>query len=147
MREDRRVHVSSAALGPDEVAGRTFAMTFRGFDTTEVRTYLGRVADELRQASERERERRPLLAEAEDRAAHPELDEPTLARGLGQEAARLLQTAREAAADVRARAEEGVAKLLHEANEQANEIRAKAEAVLGERAAEAYAADDEVRYG
>ena len=62
MREDRRVHVSSAALGPDEVAGRTFAMTFRGFDTTEVRTYLGRVADELRQASERERELRHLLA-------------------------------------------------------------------------------------
>src|SRR5437870_5633771 len=98
-----------------------------------------------RRAAERERELRRLLAEAEDRAAHPELDEPTLTRALGQEAARLLQTAHEAAADVKARAEESVAKLLREAHDQANEIRGKAEAVLGERTGEAEAAAAQVR--
>jgi DivIVA domain-containing protein len=145
VREDRRVYVSSGSLSPDEVAGRTFALTFRGFDTTEVRTYLGRMADELRRAAERERELRRLLAEAEDRAAHPELDEPTLTRALGQEAARLLQTAHEAAADVKARAEESVARLLREAHEQANEIRTAAETVLGERTTEAEEAAAKIR--
>ena len=145
MREDRRVYVSSGTLSPDEVAGRTFALTFRGFDPTEVRTYLGRMADELRRAADRERDLRRQLADAEDRAAHPELDEPTLTRALGQEAARLLQTAHEAAADVRARAEESVAKLLREAHEQATGIRGSAETVLGERTAEAEAAAAQIR--
>src|SRR3712207_4133794 len=99
MADDRR-------LSADEVASRTFATSFRGFDAGEVRAYLSQVADALRAAEERAAELGSRLAEAEERASHPEIDEDTLLRLLGDETARVMRSAREAAADLRAKAEE-----------------------------------------
>ncbi|MGI8685617.1 MAG: DivIVA domain-containing protein, partial [Acidimicrobiales bacterium] len=66
--------MSDGPLSPEEVAHRGFGTTFRGFDTAEVRTYLQRVANDLRAATARERELHKRLADAEHRAAHPVLE-------------------------------------------------------------------------
>src|SRR5688500_13118861 len=95
-------------LSADEVASRTFATSFRGLDANEVRAFLGRVADELRAAAEREAALSTRLAEAEERAASPDIDEDTLLRLLGDETARVMRSAREAATDLKAHAEESV---------------------------------------
>ncbi len=51
-------------LSAEEVASSTFPTAFRGFDPVEVRTFLARVADELRAAAERESELRAGLESA-----------------------------------------------------------------------------------
>jgi hypothetical protein len=55
------------------------------------------------------------------------IDEDTATRLLGEEAARLLQTARESAAQIRQRAEESSARLLREATDEAQRMREEAE--------------------
>jgi DivIVA domain-containing protein len=138
MADDRRISA-------DEVASRAFGSSFRGLDPTEVRTWLSRVADELRRAAERESALHARLVEAEERAAHPELDEDTLLRLLGDETARVMKSAREASTDLRARAEDNVRQLLKEAHEEARRVRAAAESVLAKRIEEAEAAKAEQR--
>ena len=129
--------VGTPAPAPDEIAGRTFAISRRGFDTNEVRAFLAQVAAAIRDAAEREAELRRAVAEAEERAAHPPLDEAVLTNVLGEETARILHSAREAAADTKAKAEENVALLLREAHDQAGRIRAEAELVLAREVEEA----------
>jgi DivIVA domain-containing protein len=124
-------------LSADEVEHRSFATSFRGLDANEVRAYLARVADELRAAADRESALATRLAEAEDRAAHPEIDEDTLLRLLGDETARVMRSAREAAADLRAHAEDNVEQILRDAHDEARRLRAAAESVLAERTAAA----------
>ena len=58
-----------------------------------------------RRRSTAEQELRRALAEAEHRAANPVLDEATLTAALGQETARVLRSAHEAAAELVGRAE------------------------------------------
>lgn len=137
--------MSDGPLSPEEVAHRGFGTTFRGFDTGEVRSYLQRVANELRTSTTRERELNRRLAEAEHRAAHPVLDRDTLTRALGEEMARILATAQEAAIELKAKAEENSARILREAHEQAQQIRARAEVILAERTEEADNAGAEIR--
>ncbi|MEI7619796.1 MAG: hypothetical protein WCK14_14370, partial [Actinomycetota bacterium] len=55
------------------------------------------------------------------------MDDDTATRLLGEEAARVLQTAREAATQIRARAEDGSARLLREATDEAQRLREEAE--------------------
>ncbi|HEX9530897.1 MAG TPA: DivIVA domain-containing protein, partial [Acidimicrobiales bacterium] len=138
---------SSGSLSRDEVAGRTFRMVRRGFDPEEVRSFLDRVAGELTRGHDREASLRRQTAEAEGRAAHPELDEATLAAALGQETARILRSAHEAAAGVRSRAEDSVAAILRDAHEQAAAFRAESETVLATRTAEANEAAAAIRGG
>ncbi len=87
------------------------------------------VAAELARLQERER-----FLERELRSAqHPgssdavTMDDDTATRLLGEEAARVLQTAREAATQIRARAEDGSARLLREATDEAQRLREEAE--------------------
>ncbi|MGO9559664.1 MAG: DivIVA domain-containing protein [Acidimicrobiales bacterium] len=115
---------SQTGLQPDEISRRTFPAVRKGVDGEAVRRYLDVVADSVREALDREQALRKRLAEAERRAAEPELDEQTLLRAVGAETARILQTAHDAAADVIAKAEARAAEIL-----------AAAEAVLGERTA------------
>lgn len=56
---------ATGPLDPDRVAATEFATSFRGYDTAEVRAFVGAVADALRSAEERERTLREQLARAE----------------------------------------------------------------------------------
>ncbi len=85
MPEERLVTISSSShLAPDDVARHTFATVRRGFDPDEVRAYLESLAAGLRGLAEREQQLLDELADAEDRAANPVLDEATLDRRAGQ---------------------------------------------------------------
>ena len=137
--------MADGPLSPEEVAHRGFPTAFRGFDTGDVRAYLQRVANELRESIARERELNRRLADAEHRAAHPVIKGEELTRVLGEEMGRILATAQEAATELRSRAEENAARILREAHEQAQRIRANAESVLAERTEEAEGEAAEIR--
>ena len=115
-------------LHADQIASRDFSTSFRGFDQHEVRSFLAQVATELATAQERERALVERVAELE--AAPPAaLDEAALEQALGQEATRVIHAAREAASDIRERAEANAAKILQEANDRNATARADADAL------------------
>ncbi|HEY1465566.1 MAG TPA: DivIVA domain-containing protein [Acidimicrobiales bacterium] len=146
MPEDHRLSISSSSsLSPDEVARHTFGAVRRGFDPGEVRTYLDHVADALRVAAEREIELRHQLAEAEHRAANPVLDEATLTSALGQETARVLQSAHDASHEMVTKAEAEAGRLLTEAHDEIARAQGRAEQALAERTAQAEASVTEYR--
>ena len=146
MSEDRRVTISSSSpLSPDEVARRTFATARRGYAAEEVRGYLETVAQTLRAASEREQELRQALDDAEERAAHPVIDEETLTEALGRETARVLHSAHEAAAEMVAKAKEESERLLSASAEEIAATEAKVGTQLAERTARAESAATELR--
>jgi DivIVA domain-containing protein len=148
--DERRVVISSEPyLTPEEVGRRTFATVFRGFDPVEVRAYLRRVSDELGVARERQRHVEHLLAEAQNRTPAPPapLDEHALTAALGEETARVLQTAREAATDIKGKAQEHVERLLRQAHEDAARIRKEAEGIFATRDAEATEAAEGIKTG
>jgi DivIVA domain-containing protein len=130
---------------PASVADATFGTARRGFDQQEVRDFLRMVAAELARLQERER-----FLERELRAAQAapvpteglSLDDETATRLLGEEAARVLQAAREGGASIRARAEDGAAQLLREAGDEARRLREEAELEASRRRSDA-AADAE----
>jgi DivIVA domain-containing protein len=134
-------------LTPEEVSRRTFATVFRGFDPQEVRAYLHRVSDELGVARERQRHLEHLLADAQSAKAapRPDLDEAALTAALGEETARVLTTARQAAADMKAKAQDNAEKLLRQGHEDAARIRAEAEGVMGVRTQEANEVAEAIR--
>jgi len=152
MPEERRLTISSSPhLAPDDVARHTFASVRRGFDPTEVRDYLESIATGLRAATEREHELLAALADAEERAANPVIDDTMLTSAVGKETARVLQSGHDAAAEMVANAEAESARMLAEATEvserlvaEATEVseqaQARADALLAERLAEADAA-------
>ncbi len=87
------------------------------------------VAAELARLQERERflERELRTAQQPRVSNVPTIDEDTATRLLGEEAARILQTAREAATQIKTRAEDGSARLLREATDEAQRLREEAE--------------------
>ncbi len=125
---------SSVSISPDEIVRQSFPAVRKGVDSQAVRSFLITVAAELRDLLQREAALRERLAEAERRAADPELDEATLTRAIGIETAKILSTAHEAAANVVAKAEERAAELIDES-----------ERVLAEQVALAEAAAAEIR--
>ncbi|MFM7616576.1 MAG: DivIVA domain-containing protein [Actinomycetes bacterium] len=140
----RRLAVSSSPkLTPDEIASRSFGRAVRGVSEQEVRSFLTRVAEEVGALNDREdalRERnRALEAEL---ANPPAPTEQQLLAALGEETARVLRSAQEAAEDIRTRAEDRAAVVLREAEETARSTRETAETEARERteAAEATAA-------
>ncbi|HXW32327.1 MAG TPA: DivIVA domain-containing protein, partial [Acidimicrobiales bacterium] len=146
MSDERRLSIGSTArVHPDEVARRTFGTSRRGFDTAEVRAYLESLARELGAAYERQAELASSLAAAQDRATNPVLDEATLTTALGQETAKVLRSAHDAAAELMAKAESDVARLRTHVEEECDQIRARAEQHAAERGAQVEAAATEVR--
>jgi DivIVA domain-containing protein len=135
----------TSPLSPDDVAQRTFPTSFRGFEPGEVRGFLGQLAGQLREAEARAAELAEKLAAAEQRAAHPQLDVETLTTALGEETARILKSAQDAAHDIRTKAEENIAQLLRDAYEEASRVRAEAELVLARETEVAEAASSEIR--
>ena len=116
---------SSAA----SVSSAQFNTTRRGFDQSEVRDFLRMVAAELARLQERERhlERELKSAQTTSKGQHTTFDDETATRLLGEEAAHILQAAREAASQIRNRTEEGAARLLREATEESHRLREEAE--------------------
>jgi DivIVA domain-containing protein len=145
MADDRRLKISSSRMHPDDVARHTFGTSRRGFDPAEVRAYLEMVSAEFLVALERERELRELVAEAEHRAANPVLDEATLTAALGQETARVLRSAHDAAAEVTGRAEAEAEQLRAGALAEAGALRERADQIATERTEQVEAATAELK--
>lgn len=147
MADEPRIVISSEpSLGAEEVARRTFATSFRGYDPAEVRAFLRRVADEISALREREADLRRRLDESQRKAAAPPpLDEATLMAALGEETARVLRSAKEAAAEITRKAEQKVAAVVREAQEEAARLREEAEGILARRTEEAEEAAAAVR--
>ena len=140
MSEDRLLSISSSPsqIAPDEVSQHSFGVVRKGFDPEEVRSYLDAVAAAMRSIIDREHVLQNELADARHRAANPVLDESTLTQALGQEMAKVLHSAHEAAAEIVARAEEEADRLLTASHDSLAEQQAALEqrqAALDERQA------------
>ena len=114
-------------IDADAVARKTFASSFRGYDTDEVRAFLLALAEEVRAVNEHASWLQVQLAAAEQRAtAHVELDEERLTALLGEETTRVLSSAREAAAAIKGRAESDAERVVSQASEEATAMRSDA---------------------
>jgi len=118
---------SPGGLSAEDVARKTFPTSRKGLDPTAVRSFLERVAAELRQRDEDRAQLAEALAAAERRASEPELDESALSAAVGIETARILQVAHDAARDVLARGQAKATELLSEAEGIFESRRAAAE--------------------
>ncbi len=114
---------------PNAVSSATFPTSRKGFEQGEVRDFLRMVAAELARLQEREKFLERELRTAQRSGTNPAvaLDEEVVTRMLGEEAARILQTARDAGSQIKIRAEESAARLLREATDEAQRVREEAE--------------------
>ncbi|MEY2582688.1 MAG: hypothetical protein QOE09_2537 [Ilumatobacteraceae bacterium] len=126
---------------PDAVASASFSTTRRGYDQTEVRDLLRMVAAEMARLQEREKflERELRTAQRGSTNSAIALDEEVVTRMLGEEAARILQTAREAASQIKLRSEDGASRMLREATDEAQRLREEAEVEAARRRQDASA--------
>ncbi|HUY61485.1 MAG TPA: DivIVA domain-containing protein, partial [Candidatus Dormibacteraeota bacterium] len=125
-------------LSADLIAQRGFAVGFRGYDQVEVREFLGRAAEEVRALRTRIEQLDEARRDAEDRAAHPApLDEDGLMAAVGEETGAILRVAKQAAAEVRRRAEAEAARIVEEARAEATETQARADSALATATREA----------
>lgn len=113
---------------PAAVGAASFPVARRGFDQGEVRDFLRMVAAELARLQERERflETEMRAMQTRGMSSPGRLDEETVTTLLGEEAARVLSTARDASAQIRERAEESATRLVKDAAEDAARIRESA---------------------
>jgi DivIVA domain-containing protein len=114
---------------PVDIASKSFSNAFRGFDPTEVRAFLTQLATEIRTLRSQVAKLEIQLADAEERATRPDrLDDEMLVARLGEEAGRVIQTARRGADDIRNRAIEAGEHVRAEA--QADALRVREDAHL-----------------
>ena len=114
---------------PTAVAGATFPSSRRGFDQNEVRDFLRMVSAEISRQQERITflERELLNSQQAGSAPQVELNEETITELLGEETARIVQAAREAAGKIKVRSEETATRLVREATDEAARVREDAE--------------------
>jgi DivIVA domain-containing protein len=126
---------------PDAIAAAGFSTSRRGYDQTEVRDLLRMVAAEMARLQEREKflERELRTAQRGSTNSVVALDEEVVTRMLGEEAARILQTAREAASQIKIRSEDGASRMLREATDEAQRLREEAEVEAARRRQDASA--------
>src|SRR3954447_7495078 len=150
-REPEREQKEIAPLTAEEVASREFATTFRGYEPTDVRTFLERVAARLRSTEEQSQALRARLdrlqarvtaVEAEAARTPPPTaaalpDEATLLGALGDQAAHILRTAHEGADAITKRAEDVARETVTVAEAEANRMKLQAEAILSSRVRDA----------
>lgn len=128
---------AGAPVTAEDAEHRGFATSFRGFDPAEVRAYLRRVAATMRALQDEHRRLETRAREAERRAEHPTLDEATLAAALGDETARILRSAHEAAAEIRGKAESHVEAIAQQARDEGARLTSEAANILEVRRAAA----------
>src|SRR4051794_29151788 len=106
------------SLGPDDIVRHPFSSGFRRYHPNEGRAFLKRVSAELTEARDLADVLRRRVVDAERRRPEtPELDESMLTDALGEETARVLKSAREAASEITAKAEQKAARMVAEAQE------------------------------
>ena len=137
MASSDRPHSPPPRLSANDVNRHSFETVRRGFDPEEVRAYLEVIARELEAWDARANELREQLAEAEERARNPVIDESRLTAALGKQSAQVLRKAHDEAARIPRTAEERAAELVHEAQQKASEAQIRAESEAAERIAEA----------
>lgn len=120
---------------PSSVSTAAFALSRRGYDQAEVRDFLRMVAAELARLQEREKFLEHELRQAQRSAPTQAiaLDEEVVTRMLGEEAARILQTARDGAAAIKARAEEHCHRMVREVTDEAERLRTEVEMEVARR--------------
>jgi len=114
---------------PTAVSTANFSSARRGYEPEEVREFLRMVVAELARLQEREKflERELRTSQRNSPSAGIALDEEVVTRMLGEEAIRILSTAREAATQIKIRAEDGAGRVLREATDEAQRLREEAE--------------------
>lgn len=124
---------------PAAVGSAQFNVTRRGYDQGEVRDFLRMVSAELARLQEREK-----FLESEMRAMQTRglsdpgvLDEATVTTLLGEETARVLSVAREAAQQMRERAAETAERMVREAASEVARLREEAEVEASRRRSDA----------
>src|SRR5262249_50111580 len=124
---------------PESISERTFSHARRGYAEAEVRAFLRMISDEMSALIGRERSLADRVRVLEEEAVRPVAlpSEQDLIQILGEETARVLRSAREAAAELRAKAEEHARRVVREAQENARELRHTAQQMLEERTREA----------
>jgi cell division septum initiation protein DivIVA len=160
-------HLHAPDFDPESIASRVFAEARRGYEPTEVQAYLQVVAEEFRAARQDEHqlrlqiadlerqlldtEERVSVAEARARAESTsyggldptgslhELDEVQLTILVGEETAKVLAAARNAASEIRANAERTAAEMHRKATEAADQVVVRADEELERRASDAEA--------
>ncbi len=128
-----------ARLTPEVVAERAFTQVKRGYAESEVRAFLRMVSDDLTTMRSRERELTARMHDLEDRLARPAQppSDQDLIAALGEETARVLTQAREAAVDLRNKADEHARRVVREAQESARELRASTQQAVEAKTREA----------
>jgi DivIVA domain-containing protein len=112
-----------APLSPDEVSDRSFPTAFRGFDPVEVRAFLGRVADELRAAFDREDDLRRALEGAPPAAVGAAVAAADVDLAAAKEEAdRIVREARDRVAQLSTAATAEATRVLQEARSEAATI-------------------------
>jgi DivIVA domain-containing protein len=132
-------------MSADMIEGRRFAQSWRGYDPEEVKQFLSQVAEQVRALRERCESTDSARREAEERAAHPLMDEASLMSAVGEETAGILRSAHSAAAEISAKAEANAQTVLAGAQTKADDLLAQAESVLASRTAEAEAVAADIR--
>src|SRR5262245_61888079 len=130
---------------PSEIARREFEVSRRGYEQQEVRGFLHEVSAlvERLQRAEKELSERAVRAETRLNAAeHP--DEAAMLEVLGEETTRVLTSAKEAAADIRVKAEQAAERIIAEASAQSAQTRSGAVAEADRRIADAKAEGEKV---
>lgn len=132
-------------LDSNSIARRSFEVARRGYEQQEVRAFLHEVSslfDRLHRESAQLRER---AERAEARMGLSEKpDETMLLEILGEETTRVLTSARDAAAEIRTKAELAAERIIGDATSEAAEARADAVRETDRRLADAAAASEEV---
>lgn len=126
---------AAPSVDADAITNRSFSSSFRGWDPDEVRVHLVAVADSVRALVRHQQELDRRLAEATAaarRANTAELDVAEVASILGEETARVLSAAREAAVEIEAKANDRARQALVEADADASGVRARADAEASE---------------
>ena len=125
-------------MNPDDVARTTFTSARKGYDPMEVQGFLVSVSAELRatrsQVLELEQDLRAARLDAD---RNREVDPARLTAVLGEEMVRVLDAARGAADDMRAKAAESTGRLVQEATDDAARMRREAAEVLTTKTSEA----------
>ncbi len=132
-------------MSADLIEGRRFGQSWRGYDPEEVKQFLTQVAAQVRALRERCESTDSARREAEERAAHPQMDEATLMTAVGAETAGILHSAHSAAAEISAKAGASAQTIVAAAQTKADDLLAQAESLLAARTAEAEAVAAEIR--
>lgn len=136
---------SRSAFLPEEIAQREFGTVFRGYDAAEVRTFLRQLSEQAAMYADEVADLQIQLEEYEERMKNPDVSEDMMTRVLGERTTQILQSARDAAAELRSQADAEVSELLRESHEAAARMRAEAEEVLTTRTRDAEAAAASLR--